>query len=226
MTVHDLRAIPIFEHVSSEVLDDLIRASRVRTYPRGQLLCNEGDPGDQLIILESGQLRISRFSATGDDLVLAVIDPPAVVGELALLDGGPRDATVTAQRAVTVRLIPRQVFMELLQRDHGMVQGLLHALVGLVRAGNDRHADVLALDVPGRLAKWLLRRVDAEDSGDLHPGTVVHLQRSQGELAAELGTTRSTLNRALHDFEALGFLAIDGDDVTLLKPGMLRTYAS
>jgi DNA-binding MarR family transcriptional regulator len=55
-------------------------------------------------------------------------------------------------------------------------------------------------------------------------GTVVVIQSSQGELAAELGTTRSTLNRALHDFEGLGLVSVSGSQVTLLKPNRLLSY--
>jgi CRP/FNR family transcriptional regulator, cyclic AMP receptor protein len=213
-----LSSVPLFANLPSDVLDELAGASRVRQYPQGQILCNEGDPGDDLIVLESGLLRISRYMADGNEAVLAVYDAPAAIGELALLDGAPRDAAVTAQRKVTVRLIPRSVFMDLLGREPEAVRGLLATLAGMVRAANARHADLIGLDVPGRLAKWLLRQADGARD--------VRIGRSQGELAAELGTTRSTLNRALHDFESLGHVALDGTTVTLLNPDALRMYTS
>jgi CRP/FNR family cyclic AMP-dependent transcriptional regulator len=226
--VHRLATVPLFARLSTEVLDELARSARSRQYPQGQILCNEGDPGDSLIVLEAGQLRISRFTAIGDEVVLAVIAPPATVGELALLDGAPRDATVTAQRAVSVRLVPRAVFMDLLKREPLAVEGLLRTLAELVRAGNARHADFVGLDVLGRLAKWLLRHAagDSDDAASIRAGTVVVMQCSQGELAAELGTTRSTLNRALHDFESLGLIALTGNRITLRKPDILRSYTS
>lgn len=221
---HQLAMVPLFENLSPEALDDLARASRIRQYPQGQILCNEGDPGDDLIVLESGPLRISRWTAD-DEAVLAVIEPPAVVGELALLDGSPRDATVTAQRAVTVRLISRTVFLQLLKREPAVVQGLLRTLAGLVRAGNARHADFVGLDVPGRLAKWLLKHAATGCGGEVVAGTVVELHASQGELAAELGTTRSTLNRALHSFESRGIIVVDANRITLKIPKKLIAYS-
>ena len=216
---HQLATVPLFAHLSTAVLDELARSTRVRQFPQGQILCNEGDPGDNLIVLEAGQLRISRFTILGDEAVLAVVDSPAVVGELALLDGAPRDATITAQRAVSVRLVPRPVFLDLLKREPMMVEGLLRTLAELVRAGNARHADFVGLDVPGRLAKWLLKHVD-----ERRAGTMVTLHCSQSELAAELGTTRSTLNRALHDFESLGLITLAGTRITVRKPDSLRSY--
>lgn len=213
-----LSSVPLFANLSTDVLDELAQASRVREYPQGQILCNEGDSGDDLIVLESGQLRVSRYLADGNEAVLAVYDAPAAIGELALLDGAPRDATVTAQREVTVRLIPRSAFLQLLEREPMAIEGLLRTLAAMIRESNARHADLVGLDVPGRLAKWLLRRAAG--------GRELQLHRSQGELAAELGTTRSTLNRALHDFESLGYIALDGTSVTLLKPDALGMYTS
>lgn len=222
---HRLGEVPLFARLPPDILDHLASRSRIRRFPQGQILCQEGDPGDSLIVLEEGQLRISRFTANSDEAVLAVIEPPAAVGELALLDGAPRDATIMAQRAVSVRLVPRRVFQELLAQEPAMVEGLLQTLAGLVRAGNARHADVLGLDVPGRLAKWLLAR--NERFGEQTPGGKrFPLGRNQGELAAELGTTRSTLNRALHDFESMGLVKVEGEQVTLLKPDRLRSYTT
>jgi len=223
---HQLARMPLFADLPTALLDELAQAGRVRQYPTGQMLCIEGDPGDHLIVLEKGQLRISRVTPLGDEVVLSVVDAPAAVGELALLDGAPRDATVTAQRAVTVRLIPRSVFLGLLKREPVAVEGLLRTLAGLVRAGNARHADVLGLDVPGRLAKWLLNHAPTGQTGTIANGAVVILHCTQGELAAELGTTRSTLNRALHQFEGIRVLSVDGDRVTLHKPEALRAYTS
>jgi CRP-like cAMP-binding protein len=222
---HRLSEVSLFAHLSPTILDWLASKSRIRRYPPGQILCQEGDPGESLIVLEEGQLRISRFTVAGDEAVLAVIEPPAAVGELALLDGAPRDATITAQRAVSVRLIPRSVFQEVLAQEPAMVDGLLRALAGWVRASNARHADMLGLDVPGRLAKWLLARAEAQGE-QARAGSRIALNRSQGELAAELGTTRSTLNRTLQSFESLGLLTSGGDHVVLLKPDRLRAYTT
>ena len=221
---HRLHEVPLFAQLAPAVLDELAAAGRVRRYPQGQVIWSEGDPGDSLLVLESGQVRIGRLTAAGQEAVLAVAEAPAALGELALLDGAPRDATVVAQRSVVVRLIPRSVFLALLRREPAAVEGLLRTLAGLVRQANARHADLLGLDVPGRLARWLLAR--AATRGEPGPdGLAVPLGRSQGELAAELGTTRSTLNRALGELEALGLLTVGADRVVLHRPDALLDYA-
>jgi len=221
---HRLGEVPLFAGLTPAVLDELAAASRVRRYPQNQVVWSEGDPGDALLVLEEGQLRVSRLTPDGEEAVLAVVEPPAAVGELALLDGAPRDASVTAQRPVTVRLVPRGVFLDLVRREPAAMEGLLATLAGLVRLGNARHADLLGLDVPGRLAKWLLRRAGDATGATLRSGTVVALGRTQGELAAELGATRSTLNRALHELEGLGLLVVEGERVTLRDPARLAAF--
>jgi CRP-like cAMP-binding protein len=220
-----LREVPLFSAMPSESLDALAKEGRVRRYPAGQVLWSEGDPGEALLVLEEGQLRVSRYTPGGQEVVLAVVEAPAALGELALLDGAPRDASVIAQRAVVVRLIPRVAFLALLRREPAVVEGLLKTLAGLVRAGNARHVATVGLDVPGRLASWLLGRAAAAGAGG-RGGLAVDLGRSQGELAAELGTTRATLNRALKGFESLGLLTVEGDRIRLRDQAGLAAYSA
>ena len=93
----------------------------------------------------------------------------------------------------------------------------------MVRAGNVRHVTTVGLDVPGRLAAWLLAR--AKEQQREQPGRrEIAIGRSQGELAAELGTTRSTLNRALNGFEALGLLSRHGDRIVIRDVDALAVY--
>lgn len=220
---HRLADVPLFARLPPAALDELAHASRTRTYPAGQVIWSEGDPGDALLVLEEGQLRITRTTGGGVEVVLAVNDAPAALGELALLDGEPRSASVIAQRPVRVRLIPRSAFLALLRREPTAVEGLLHTLAAMVRAGNERHLAAVGLDVPGRLAAWLLDRARPLSEAPDH--LELALNRSQSELAAELGTTRSTLNRAINNLVDLGIIVRDGERVVVLKPDALAAYS-
>ena len=171
------RRCPTLCRSSDQALEELARESRSRRYAAGQVLWNEGDPGDALLVLEEGQLRVSRFTGAGVEVVLSVVEAPSALGELALLDGAPRDASVTAQRPVTVRLIARSSFLALLRREPVVMEGLLRTLAGMVRAGNVRHVTTVGLDVPGRLAAWLLAR--ARGAATEPAGTARDRDRSQ-----------------------------------------------
>jgi CRP-like cAMP-binding protein len=214
---HRLGEVPLFAGLPPALLDQLAMG-RARPFQAGQELFGEGEPGDSLVVLEEGQLQVLRYTAAGQEVVLAVVEAPAALGELALLDGKPRDATVRAQRPSMVRFVSRSTFLELLRSQPAFVEGLLATLAGWVRHANARHTDMLSLDVPGRLAKWLLTRAEREDSQTLEFG------RTQEELAEELNTTRSTLNRALQSFKDLGYIEGDKYHVTILNREALRMY--
>jgi CRP-like cAMP-binding protein len=220
---HRLGDVPLFAGLPASALDELAQQSRVRRYPAGQVLWNEGDPGEALLVLEEGQLRISRFTGAGAEVVLKVEEAPAAVGELALLDGAPRSASVIAQRAVVVRFVPRAVFLALLRREPAVVEGLLRTLAAMIRGGNARHVAMVGLDVPGRLAAWLLARTPADGAESALP-VEIEIGRSQGELALELGATRSTLNRAIKGFERLGILTVRGQTVVVHDVAALAPF--
>ncbi|MEZ4506554.1 MAG: Crp/Fnr family transcriptional regulator [Thermomicrobiales bacterium] len=225
ISIDTLRTVSIFADLPAAALEQLARNSLPRKYRRGQVLCNEGDPGESIYILEEGQLRVTQWTASGDEAVLAIVEAPSSVGELSLLDGSPRSATLTAVGPVRVRLIPRKAFITLLQDQPQIVPGLLATLASLIRRGNARQVDLLTLDVPGRLAKWLIDR--AERTGTpVEDGISIDLGRSQGELAAEIGTTRPTLNRALRSFEEQRIIAADGQHITILHMDRLQAFTS
>lgn len=222
---HHLAKVPLFAGLPRAILDELAAKTPVRRFPEGYILCHEGDQGNDLLVLEEGQFRISRFTTHGREVVLAIVEAPAAVGELALLDAAPRSATITAQRAVIVRLVPRQLFLQMVHCHPVVTEGLLRTLASLVRAGNERHADILGLDAAGRLAKWLLARVAAKGLPSSQ-GTQLVLDRTQGELAAELGITRVRLNQVLKEFEAKGLLRVERQYIVLLEQDALRLFAS
>ena len=211
-----LAAVPIFAELDTDTLRHLESESRVRRYPRGQILCSEGDPGEDLLLLEAGQVRVSRFSPNGRETVLAEVEAPTAFGELALIDGAPRAATLTATSDVRIRFLGRQTVLRLIEREPTVAIGIMRGLARMVRATNERLGDVLSLDVPGRLAKWLLTHA-ADDR--------LSLDQSQEALARSLGTTRESVNRSLRRFERLGLIEAAGHEIRVLDVPGLRVIA-
>jgi CRP/FNR family cyclic AMP-dependent transcriptional regulator len=172
-----------------------------------------------LIVLEQGQAKVCRFTTEGQEIVLSVVDAPAAFGELALIDGAPRSASIIATTAVTLRFIDRAMFINLVEREPALSLALLRALAGMVRATNERLADLLALDVPARLAKWLLSHSVPQPDCDRG---VAPFAISQSDLAAELGASRVSVNRALKRFEHLGAIKIERERILLLNTAQLQ----
>ncbi len=218
-----LAGVPLFQGLSAESLARLAEQSWSRNYPEGQVLTSEGDPGDTLLIVESGEVRISRYTPSGQEVVLAIVEAPDAIGELALIDGAARSATVTAQAPVQIRVVPRAAFLQFLESNPQAMMRVMQTVVGMVRSTNERLSDILSLDVPGRVAKWLLVR--AADRGERSDrGLLVPFELSQGELATELGTTRVSINKALKTFEALNALELQGERILLTNTDLLIEY--
>lgn len=218
-----LAGVPLFQGLSEEGLSRLAEQSWTRNYPEGQVLTSEGDPGDTLLIVESGEVRISRYTPSGQEVVLAIVEAPDAIGELALIDGVARSATVTAQSPVRIRIVPRAAFLQFLESNPQAMMRVMRTVVGMVRSTNERLSDILSLDVPGRVAKWLLVR--AADRGQRNDrGLVVPFELSQGELATELGTTRVSINKALKTFESLDAIELQGESILLKNTDLLIEY--
>lgn len=204
----------MFSGLDLAVLDDLMASSRTRRLPRGQILCSEGDPGHDLLLLEQGRARVCRYAAGGREVVLAEVMAPVAFGELALIDGAARAATLIAVTDVQVRYLPRRAVIGLAESNSKVAMALLRSLAAMVRSTNDQLADVLALDVPARLAKWLLAQ-----AGDTDRLALVETQESLG---LRLGTTRVTINRTLHRFQRIGLIRIQGTAIDLIDRSALE----
>jgi CRP-like cAMP-binding protein len=217
MTTHPMQIVDLFAMLDRDALDALAAASRIRTIPTGQILCWEGDPGEELLILEGGRVKVCRFTPNGQEVVLAEVSAPVAFGELALIEGSPRTATLVAEREVRIRYLPRTALMELLTSDPRVAMALMQSMARMIRQTNERLADVLTLDVPGRVAKWLLARARAT-------GTV-SLDQSQESLARHLGTTRATLSRTLGRFERLGLISRQAATIAIADAPALEVLA-
>jgi CRP/FNR family cyclic AMP-dependent transcriptional regulator len=218
-----LQATELFAALDEQALLELAALSRSRSYGRGQYLWYEGDPGDALVVVETGRLKVGVSSAAGEEIVLITLGPADVVGELALLDGAPRSASVVAAEDTTVLLLGRAVLLDAMQRHGTVLEAVLHTLAELVRRLTEQASDFVFLDLGGRLAKLLLRLAEGRPHGP--EGIVIELGMSQSELAAMVGASRQALNRALHIFAARGLISLDNHRVVLRDPAALRERA-
>jgi CRP/FNR family cyclic AMP-dependent transcriptional regulator len=218
-----LRSTELFGGLDEQSLLELAALGRTRSYGRGQYVWYEGDQGDTLMIVQTGRLKVVVSSAAGEEIVLITLGTADVVGELALLDGAPRSASVVAVEPTTVLLLGRTVLLDAMQRHASVLDAVLRTLAGLVRRLTEQASDFVFLDLGGRLAKLLLRLAGDRPHGP--EGIVIDLGMSQSELAAMVGVSRQALNRALHIFAARGLISVDNHRIVLRDPAALRERA-
>jgi CRP-like cAMP-binding protein len=127
-----LGAVPLFRGCTNDELRSLDRAATRATYPAGHVLCREGSVGRELFILLEGEALVER-----DGIQITTLGPGDFIGELSLLDGGPRSATATAKTEVsTLTLLPHE-FWQVMDEVRPLARKLLTSLAGRLRMANE-----------------------------------------------------------------------------------------
>ena len=189
----ELAGVELFAGVSREALGRLGERAFVQRVGRGQVIFIEGEPSDTLLLVRSGLLRVFRDSPQGDELTLSFIEPGATIGELSVVDEQPRSASVDAAEPSVLVAVPSVVVREVLRSSPDSVWHVARQLATKVRQLTDTTADLVLLDLPRRLGKLILEQAVDAGGGRL---TTTFLT-SQSGVAAMLGVTRQSLNRAL-----------------------------
>ena len=214
----------LFGQLESATLARLADESTIRSYPKGQYIFQQGDRGDCLFVVAEGLLKVFTISDQGDDMVLATLRRPDTFGELAIIDGGPRSASVEALDATTLVIVSQSAFTRLVRQYPSLLEAVLRSVAGLLRHVLERASDLVFLDLPGRVAKMILDL--GNDRGEASPeGLRIDVELTQGDLAASVGGSRSTVNQILHAFEERGYIALQGRTVVLKRPDLLRRRA-
>ena len=221
--VEALAAIPFFGGLEPAALDRLAATMRARRFRRGEVIFHIGDPGDALLVIVSGEVKISLPSETGDEAILATLRPGDVFGELALLDGAPRSASATALGPTETVVLPRDRFRELIATEAGVRDALLASIAGELRRLTRHVEELHFLDITGRLAAQLVRLT--EEGGTPSDDGAVRLRTNltQADLAAMVGCTRQSVNKLLGQFTDDGLLRLERDAIVITDlPGLQR----
>lgn len=168
-----------------------------RRYPRGSTLLNEGDRSERMVIIVSGQAKVSYFTADGREVLLAVRGPGDLLGELAALDGEPFSATVTALDDIEALVMTVDQFRTVLKDEPDVALSLFKTLSRRLRDADCKRIEFAAYDSVGRVASRLVEL--AETFGeDTYDGLRITLPLTQEELAGWTGSSREAVAKALH----------------------------
>jgi CRP/FNR family cyclic AMP-dependent transcriptional regulator len=219
-----LRRAPLFNALDDDGARGLRRQMAEVKLSRGEHLFLEGDDGDALYVVIDGKMKLTRAAADGRENLLSVIGPGEMFGELSLFDPRPRTSSASAVTDALLAALKHEALMPLLQERPDVSFQMLRGLAQRLRRANDVTADLVFTDVPGRVAKNLLDLADRfgnQETDGLH----VHHDLTQEELAQLVGASRETVNKALADFAARGWLQISARSVLILDAERLRKRA-
>lgn len=219
-----LGRVPLFRHLSDKEMKLLGEASRLVRVPKGTLVFHEGDPGDYLLVVSSGHVKLVLFGRDGRELVLEKHGPGSVFGELAVIDGAPRSASAVTLEATVFLQLKRAPLLDLIDRFPAFGAHLLVHLARLLRDNTYRLRTLSMFDVYGRILRTLIglaRRHGATNGTRL----VLQQRPSTVELAHMINCSRETVSRAMKVLQDNGFVSLSGNSLTIASR-TIRQYCS
>jgi CRP/FNR family transcriptional regulator, cyclic AMP receptor protein len=191
--------------LSPNEVDALLRFSRVERYPAGEEIFAKGSPGNSMMLVLRGRVRISSISLTGREIVLNIIDPGGIVGEIAVLDGGERSGDAVAMADCELLVLNRRDLMPLLQNHADICLQLIKILCQRLRQTSEQVEDLVFRHVEARMAKALLHLSKRSGRPDVEE-RVLELHLSQSELGNIVATTRESVNKLLQTWQRAGWI--------------------
>ncbi|MGB6395180.1 MAG: Crp/Fnr family transcriptional regulator [Bradyrhizobium sp.] len=213
-----LRKQPIFCDLDPEALDQLCRYAKHTTLKRGTTIVSKGDPGNSLIVVISGTIKISVSSPDGRSAILNLIGPGEIFGEVAVLDGLARTADATANSNCEIYVIDRRDFIPFVRSQPALAMKFIELLCTRLRWTSDQVEEVILQNLPGRLASALLRLTEKHKLAPA--GRTIAI--TQQEISEMVGMTRESINKQLRAWAARNWVRLEHGAIVVLDVASLR----
>jgi CRP/FNR family transcriptional regulator, cyclic AMP receptor protein len=205
-----LRNHPIFRGLAPPVIERFASSMEQSRVARGGIIFAKGDAGTGLMGVLAGSVKISVASAGGRDIVLNIIHPGEIFGEIALLDGHPRSADATAMTDCELVVIEHRDFMPFLRSEPELGLLLIEMLCARLRRTSAQVEDATFLDLPTSLAKTLLQLSEA-------PAPTGKVVITQQEISQIIGRSRESTNKQLRAWAKQGWIRLERGRVCVLR---------
>ncbi len=194
-------------------LDNLMKRAQLRSLAKGDTVYRRGDPGDSLMVIIAGRLKIWNTTADAREVVLNFLGPGDINGEIAVLDGGSRTATATALEPTEVMVLYRRDLMPILEQQPAALVEVVKVLCEKLRAASEIVEDVQRT-MRARVASGILR-LARQHGKQTKDGIVFDLKASQSDLGAYLGLSRENTSRQLGHLRDAGLVSMSGTSITI-----------
>ena len=215
----------LFSSAPREMLAGLAARASTIELAANEMLFMKGDSGERLYIVASGFIRIGAMSPEGREVSYGVLGPGAVLGEIAVIDGGKRSADAKATEPTTLLSLDRRDVLAFLHEHPGQALELLKIICGRLRRADEMLDDVVFLSLPNRLAKHLLTLEQIVGSSE-RPNGKPEIRLSQQVLAEHLGISRESVNKVLSKWEEAGIVSLGRGRIRLENIEKLREIAT
>lgn len=209
-----LRSVPIFSEIEEGELIKIVRVGVRKKYKKGSIILLEEEAGAALFVIVSGKVKIVRTDDDGREVILSILGENDFFGEMAILDGLARSASVVAITKTDLFMIHRRDFLKLLTDFPNVAVSLLKELTMRLRKADAQIKSLSLKDAAGRVANVILQLAD--DIGRIRKGRVeIDELPLQQDLANMAGTSRETISRMVHMFIKKGHVELQGNKLII-----------
>jgi CRP-like cAMP-binding protein len=222
---HTLAPDTFLARLTAAEREAICKLGVARELPRGSLLIFQREPGERVMLLLAGRVKVTRVIEDGREVMLSIRDPGDLLGELAFIDGEPRLASATALERVKAIAIPSTSFRRHLENTPRVAVVLLEAVTHRFRETTVKRSEFAASDTLGRLAARIAELADRYGE-EVDAGVLVVSPLSQEELAAWTGASRAGTAQAMQTLRALGWLETERRKLVIRDIDALRARAA
>jgi CRP/FNR family transcriptional regulator/CRP/FNR family cyclic AMP-dependent transcriptional regulator len=226
MTKSDfLGKVSIFNSLKKEDLELLAKATQEVTYKKGEVIISSEEIGSTFFIVKSGKVKVTAEALGGREIVLSTLHPLSFFGEMSILDGEPRSATITALEETKLITMEREVFLRILHRYPEITIKILTILCQRLRRADELIQSLRFLSASGRTIQTLFKLCD-EHGVTTKEGILIDTKLTHQELASLAGTSRESMRKIIRYFQEKGCLKFYRGKITILNEDMLlKTFA-
>jgi len=217
-----LRAHVLFGELPDHQIEHLSTFASLRRIRKGATIFAKGDPGQALFAIQRGTVKISAPLHDGREAMFNLLHEADIFGEIALLDGQPRTADAVAITDCELIAIERRDFLKFVRDEPKAALKLIELLCARLRHASDHFEETVFLDLPTRLARIVLKLVEAEENYKPSEGLAI----TQRELSQMLGATRESINKMLRAWEGRGWIRLTRGRIVVLARAKIAAAAS
>jgi CRP-like cAMP-binding protein len=218
----ELKRQALFSGFSDDDLDEILSGGIVRSLNARHVLFLEGDTGNAVYIVLEGQVKVSVHSGQRREVILNIAGPGELIGEIAVLDGGPRTAAAMTLEPVKLLHLGRESIMPVLERNPAAMLKILRLLCTRLRTTNQMVEEILFHSGASRLARAILRLAESHGLAEAEGCCRIPLHLPHTALGAQAGLHRESVGRQLRAWENAGVLVSDSDGLLLYQRDILE----
>lgn len=206
-----LDKVDLFADFPQEAIESLMRFAKTHKYPRNAVILTEGDECNNFYVIKSGKVKVyvDDEDDGGKQIVLNILEGGSYFGELGLIDGEPRSASVMTMDKTELLAISPADFRQFLDQNHPVAVIMMRALVKRIRTLTNSVRDLALLDVYSRVSNLLKNRAD--ENGDVLP------KLTHQEIADMVGASREMVSRIMRELALGGFIEQNPSQLKVLK---------